>query len=191
MSGAFMGKVLRVNLSQGTMVTEPIRDNWAQQFLGGAGLATRYLYEEVPRGADPLGPANKLILMTGPLTGTASASASRYSVVARSPLTGIWGHANSGGTFGPALKRSGFDGVIFEGSLPSRYSLGSSTARPSCAMPVRCGARPFLTQRIGSKEPPRLVSRSPLSAQPAKTWCAMQPSSITNTARPGAAAWVP
>ena len=118
MSGAFMGKVLRVNLSQGTMVAEPIRDDWAQQFLGGAGLATRYLYEEVPRGADPLGPANKLILMTGPLTGTASASASRYSVVARSPLTGIWGHANSGGTFGPALKRSGFDGVIFEGISP-------------------------------------------------------------------------
>jgi aldehyde:ferredoxin oxidoreductase len=118
MSHAFMGKILRVNLSQGTTVAEPIRDDWAQQFLGGAGLATRYLYEEVPRGADPLGPANKLILMTGPLTGTASASASRYSVVARSPLTGIWGHANSGGTFGPALKQSGFDGVIFEGISP-------------------------------------------------------------------------
>ena len=118
MSYAFMGKILRVNLSQGTISAEPIRDDWAQRFLGGAGLATKYLYEEVPRGTNPLGPANKLIFMTGPLTGTTSASASRYSVVARSPLTGIWGHANSGGTFGPALKRSGFDGIIFEGVSP-------------------------------------------------------------------------
>jgi aldehyde:ferredoxin oxidoreductase len=114
-----MGKILRVSLSEGTVASEPIRDDWARQFLGGAGLATRYLYEEVPRGTDPLGPANELIFMTGPLTGTPSASASRYSVVARSPLTGIWGHANSGGTFGPALKRSGFDGVIFEGISPN------------------------------------------------------------------------
>jgi aldehyde:ferredoxin oxidoreductase len=118
MSHAFMGKILRVNLSQGTISVEPIRDDWAQQFLGGAGLATRYLYEEVSRGTDPLGPANKLIFMTGPLTGTTSASASRYSVVAKSPLTGIWGQANSGGTFGPALKRSGYDGIIFEGISP-------------------------------------------------------------------------
>ncbi len=118
MSHAFMGKILRVGLSEGTISAESIRDDWAQQFLGGAGLATRYLYEEVPRGADPLGPANKLIFMTGPLTGTTSASASRYSVVAKSPLTGIWGQANSGGTFGPALKRSGYDGIIFEGISP-------------------------------------------------------------------------
>jgi len=118
MSYAFMGKILRVDLPQGKITVEPTRDDWAQQFLGGAGLATKYLYEEVPQGADPLGPANKLIFMTGPLTGTSSPSASRYSVVARSPLTGIWGHANSGGTFGPALKRSGFDGIIFEGISP-------------------------------------------------------------------------
>jgi aldehyde:ferredoxin oxidoreductase len=88
------------------------------QFIGGAGLATRYLYDEVPPKTDALGSENKLIFMTGPLTGTASASASRYSVVAKSPLTGIWGHGNSGGSFGPALKRSGYDGIIFEGIAP-------------------------------------------------------------------------
>ena len=64
-------------------------------------------------------PENKLIFMAGLLTGTASPSASRYSVVARSPLTGIWGHANSGGEFGAALKRSGYDGIIFVGVSPS------------------------------------------------------------------------
>ena len=115
MANAFMGKILRVDLEEGTVTPEPIRMDWARQFLGGVGLATRYYYEQVPAGVDPLGPQNDLIFMTGPLTGTTSASASRYSVVAKSPQTGLWGQANSGGTFGPALKRSGYDGVIFEG----------------------------------------------------------------------------
>jgi aldehyde:ferredoxin oxidoreductase len=119
MSHAFMGQILRVNLSQGQVSQEPIREDWSKDFLGGSGLATRYLYDEVPTGADPLGPDNRLIFMTGLLTGTASASAGRYSVVAKSPLTGIWGHANSGGRFGPALKRSGYDGIIFEGISPA------------------------------------------------------------------------
>jgi aldehyde:ferredoxin oxidoreductase len=119
MSHAFTGKILRVNLSKGEITQEQIREDWAEKFLGGVGLATRYLYQEVPKGVDPYGPENKLIFMTGPLTGTASASASRYSVVSKSPLTGIWGHANSGGSFGPALKRSGYDGAIFEGIAPN------------------------------------------------------------------------
>jgi aldehyde:ferredoxin oxidoreductase len=115
MPNAFMGKILRVDLTERKIFEEEIRYDWAERFVGGAGLATRYLYQEVPPGADPLGAENRLIFMSGPLTGTASASASRYSVVAKSPLTGIWGHGNSGGSFGPALKRSGYDGIIFEG----------------------------------------------------------------------------
>jgi aldehyde:ferredoxin oxidoreductase len=118
MSHGFMGTILRVNLSKGSIEEEEIHSDWRRAYLGGAGLATRYLYEQVPRGTDPLGAQNALIFMTGPLTGTSSASASRYSVVAKSPLTGIWGHANSGGKFGPALKWSGYDGVIFEGISP-------------------------------------------------------------------------
>jgi aldehyde:ferredoxin oxidoreductase len=113
---AFMGKILRVNLSTGEVAVEDLREDWARKFIGGAGLATRYHYDEVPAGIDPLSPENKLIFMTGPLTGTASASASRYSVVAKSPQTGLWGQSNSGGSFGPALKRSGYDGIIFEGA---------------------------------------------------------------------------
>jgi aldehyde:ferredoxin oxidoreductase len=115
MAFGFMNKILRVNLTQGTTTIETIPEQWARDFLGGAGLATKFLYEEVPADIDPLGPENKLIFMTGPLTGTASASASRYSVVAKSPLTNIWGQGNSGGSFGPAMKRAGFDGFIFEG----------------------------------------------------------------------------
>jgi aldehyde:ferredoxin oxidoreductase len=119
MTYAFMGKVLFVDLTRGELQDEDTRLDWAKSFLGGSGLATRYLYELAPRGVDPLGPDNPLIFMTGPLTGTASASASRYSVVARSPQTGIWGQANSGGSFGPALKRSGYDGIIFQGISPT------------------------------------------------------------------------
>ena len=114
MQYGFMGQILRVDLSSGKIRTEETNQVWNRKYLGGAGLATRYLYDEVPVGTDPLGDENLLIFMTGPLTGTASASASRYSVVAKSPQTGIWGQANSGGSFGPALKRSGFDGIIIE-----------------------------------------------------------------------------
>ena len=106
MTDAFTGRILRVNLTRGSVQAEPTRLDWARDYLGGAGLATRYHFDEVPAGVDPLGPANHLIFMTGVLTGTPSASASRYSVVAKSPQTGIWGQANSGGTFGPVLKWS-------------------------------------------------------------------------------------
>jgi aldehyde:ferredoxin oxidoreductase len=115
MTNAFVGQILRVNLTSGAIRAEELNPQWARQTLGGAGLATRYLLELTSPGIDPLGAENVLIFMTGALTGTPSASASRYSVVAKSPQTGLWGQSNSGGFFGPALKWSGFDGVIFEG----------------------------------------------------------------------------
>jgi aldehyde:ferredoxin oxidoreductase len=118
MSNAFVGQILRVNLTTGAIRTEELNPVWARQTLGGAGLATRYLLELTPPGIEPLGARNVLIFMTGALTGTPSASASRYSVVAKSPQTNLWGQSNSGGFFGPALKWSGFDGVIFEGVSP-------------------------------------------------------------------------
>ncbi|MHA1977766.1 MAG: aldehyde ferredoxin oxidoreductase family protein [Candidatus Hodarchaeales archaeon] len=111
----YMGKILRVNLSTGNITEEVPDENDLKMFLGGAGLATKYLFDEVPKGIDALGPDNKLIFMTGPMTGTSSPSTGRYSVVAKSPLTGFWGQANSGGFWGRDFKRSGYDGVIFEG----------------------------------------------------------------------------
>jgi aldehyde:ferredoxin oxidoreductase len=118
MSDAFIGKILRVNLTTEVISTEILNPQWTRETLGGTGLATRYLLELTPAGIDPLGEDNVLIFMTGALTGTPSASASRYSVVAKSPQTGYWGQSNSGGFFGPALKWSGFDGIIFEGISP-------------------------------------------------------------------------
>jgi len=110
-----MGKILRVDLTNGKISEEFPDEETLKMYLGGAALSTWYLLKETKKGVDPLGPENKLIFMTGPLTGTPSPSTGRYSVVARSPLTGIWGQANSAGFWGRDLKRSGFDGVIFEG----------------------------------------------------------------------------
>ena len=83
--------------------------------MGARGLGTKYYCNEVDPKIDPLSPENKLIFMTGPLTGTAACSSGRYEVVSKAPLTGIIGAANSGGHFGPELKYAGYDGIIFEG----------------------------------------------------------------------------
>jgi len=114
----YMGKILRVNLTNGTITEEFPEEEILRKYLGGAGLATWYLINETEKGIDPLGPENKLIFMTGPLTGTQSPSAGRYSVVAKSPLTNLWGQANSAGFWAKDFKRSGFDGIIFEGISP-------------------------------------------------------------------------
>jgi len=111
----FMGKILRVNLTKGEISAESLREKDARMFLGGTGLAAKYMFDELKKGVDPLGEDNKLIYMTGPLTGTISPSSGRFSAVAKSPLTGLWGAANSGGRWGRDLKRSGFDGIIIEG----------------------------------------------------------------------------
>ena len=110
-----MGKILRVNLAEGKISEEEIPEEMAKKFLGGRGIASKYLFDEVKPGIAPLGPENKLIFMSGLLTGTPSPSAARYSVVAKSPLTNIWAQSNSGGRWGVDLKHSGFDGSIFEG----------------------------------------------------------------------------
>ena len=117
MSG-YMGKILRVNLTEGKITEEFPDEETLKMYLGGAGLATWYLFNEVPKGVDPLGAENKLMLFTGPLTGTTSPSTGRYTAVSKSPLTGIWGQASSGGKWGVDFKRSGFDGIIFEGISP-------------------------------------------------------------------------
>lgn len=110
-----MGKILRVNLTDKSIKQEALSEKDARRFLGGNGLATWYLFNELPRGVDPLGPENKIIYMSGPLTGTMSPSSGRFSAVTKSPLTGLWGSANSGGRWGLDLKRSGYDGIIIEG----------------------------------------------------------------------------
>ena len=108
-------KILRVDLSKGSCKSEPLNMEWAQQYLGQRGLATKYFVEEVDPKVDPLSAANKMIMATGPLTGTMASTGGRYSVITKGPLTGAIACSNSGGHFGAVLKMAGWDMVIFEG----------------------------------------------------------------------------
>jgi len=111
-------KILRVDLSNGTCMAEALNMAWANDYLGQRGLATKYLSEEVDPKCDPLGPDNKLIMVTGPLTGTMASTGGRYSVVTKSPLTGVVACSNSGGFIGAEMKNAGWDMIIFEGKSP-------------------------------------------------------------------------
>ena len=127
---AWQGKILRVNLSNGTCTPEPLNKQWAQEYLGQRGLATKYFCEEVDPKVDPLAPANKLIFATGPLTGTMASTSARYSVITKGPLTGAIACSNSGGYFGAELKNAGWDMVIFEGKSAKPVYLHVELAGP-------------------------------------------------------------
>jgi aldehyde:ferredoxin oxidoreductase len=115
MINGYMGKVLRVDLSTGLITTQTFSEATLRKYIGGSGLGTKILYEETDPATDPLGPENRLIFMTGPVVGTKAVNSGRHHVITRSPLTGILGESDSGGTFGAELKRAGFDGVVFTG----------------------------------------------------------------------------
>ncbi|WP_457558050.1 aldehyde ferredoxin oxidoreductase family protein [Candidatus Harpocratesius sp.] len=111
----YFGKILWINLSTHEIIEREIPEEWYHQYLGGYGLAVRILFEEIPVDADPLGPDNILAFMPGLLTGTTTPFTGRYMVCGKSPLSGGWGDSNSGGTFGPEIKKCGYDGIIFVG----------------------------------------------------------------------------
>jgi len=119
MIGGFTGKILRVDLTKKEVKIEDTNMQWARQYIGGQGLATRYFVDEVDPKIDPYSPENELIFAPGPLTGTNAPTASRYMVVTKSPLTGTITRSNSGGYFGARLKHSGFDMIIFKGKAES------------------------------------------------------------------------
>lgn len=113
---SWAGKILRVNLTAGTVTSEPLRMDWAKLYLGSRGLASKYLVEEIDPKVDPLSIDNKIIWATGPLTGTMASTGGRYTVVTKGPLTGAIACSNSGGYWGAELKFAGWDMVIFEGA---------------------------------------------------------------------------
>ena len=108
-------KILRVDLSKGTCTPEDLNMEWAKEYLGSRGLASKYLSEEIDPKCDALGPDNKLIMATGPLTGTMASTGGRYTVITKGPLTGAIACSNSGGYLGAEMKFAGWDMVIFEG----------------------------------------------------------------------------
>ena len=111
----YTGKLLRVNLTTGKAAPEALNMDWARDYLGGKGLSIKYLYEELKPGIDPLSEANKLILMTGPATGTIVPNSGKLAVAAKSPATGTILDCSIGGHFAAELKFAGYDAVIVEG----------------------------------------------------------------------------
>lgn len=112
------GKLLRVNLTTGQHRVEDIPDAWLHDYIGGRGVADRYLWEELDPTVDPLSPENKLIFATGPLTGTPVSCGARYMVVTKGPLTNAITTSNSGGHWGPELRFAGYDLLLLEGRAP-------------------------------------------------------------------------
>lgn len=90
MGDGYQGKILRVDLTNEKITTEPLNKEWAKQFIGGKGLGARYLFEELKPGTDPLSPDNILSIWTGPLVGTLTPLTGRYVLVTKSPLTGTF-----------------------------------------------------------------------------------------------------
>jgi len=111
----YADRILRVNLTRGNIKDLPYRRGWKEHYLGGRGLGVRIVYDLVNPAIDPLADGNVIVLAAGPLTGSGMPLGSRFSIVAKSPLTGTLASSSSGGFFGTGLKRAGIDAVVVEG----------------------------------------------------------------------------
>lgn len=111
----YAGNILRVDLSKKRVKKERLKKSMARKYLGGAGFASRILFDELKPCIEAFSKENKLVFFTGPLTGTLFPQCSRYVVAAKSPLTGVWGESHAAGFWGPELKFAGFDGIVIEG----------------------------------------------------------------------------
>jgi len=110
-----MGKMLMVDLSKGGLRDEVLDEQLCRQYIGGYGIGARIIFSRQKAGVDPLGPDNIFGILSGPFSGTPAVSGTRFTVVGKSPLTGGWGDANSGGYLGAHLKFAGYDAVFFAG----------------------------------------------------------------------------
>ncbi len=120
----YTGRILRVNLTTRETSENPLSETDAKNYLGGRGLAVKVLYSELKAGIDPLGPDNKLVYATGPLSATGFPLNSRWLVAAKSPLTGIYGESTCGGSFAVQLRKAGYDALVVEGRSTKPVYLG-------------------------------------------------------------------
>ncbi len=115
MGGGYAGKFLHVDLTNATCSDFTIDDATLKKCIGGSCLAAKLFLDRYPLDLDPLAPENPFMIMTGPMVGSGFPGTSRFTICAKSPQTGIWGESACGGTFGPDLKRAGYDGIVIEG----------------------------------------------------------------------------
>jgi aldehyde:ferredoxin oxidoreductase len=114
-TGGYVGRILRVDLTQERITIESFDDSILRKFIGGAGLGAKYLYDEVPPGVEWSDPENRLLFFSGPFGGTRYAGSGMIAVVSKGPMTNMAGSSQANGFFGTYLKFSGFDGVIVQG----------------------------------------------------------------------------
>jgi len=112
----FVGKLLIVDLTHNKISEEPLDEEIAKNYLGGAGYCSRYLFNKIDKDTDPLSPDNILMFMTGLFCGSNAPTSGRFVVCGKSPYTGLWGESNCGGFFGPELKKAGYDGIVITGA---------------------------------------------------------------------------
>lgn len=117
MTGIFghNGRILRADLSQGTLTTEQPPEEFYRTYFGGSGFVAYFLLQEVKPGTDPFSPDNRLVFASGPITGSPVGGCGRHDVGAKSPLTGGFGDSQSGGYWGSELKFAGFDAIVIQG----------------------------------------------------------------------------
>ncbi|MFW9802132.1 MAG: aldehyde ferredoxin oxidoreductase family protein [Candidatus Thorarchaeota archaeon] len=113
--GGYSGRILRVLLNEGEFKSDPLPTEWIRDYIGGDGFAAKLLYQEVPGRIDALSPKNKLLIATGPITGTLWPMSGRTVFVSKAALTGIWGESHVGGFLGAELKYAGYDMLVVEG----------------------------------------------------------------------------
>jgi len=109
------GHIIRIDLTSGKIVRERTDPQYMLKAIGGRGLNSLRLYEELKRDIDPLSPENMLLVAVGPLTGSLLSSSAYMTISGKSPLTGILGDSAAGGFFGPELKQAGYDQVVITG----------------------------------------------------------------------------
>jgi len=147
---SFRGKLLRIDLTTQEISNEPLNENIARDFLGGAGYACRYLYDLMDKDTEPLSPDNILMIMTGPLGGTFAPNTGRWVVCSKSPYTGFWGESNCGSWFGPEIKKAGYDGIIIMGASenPVYLEIKDETAKLKDASFLWGKGTFFTTQKL-------------------------------------------
>jgi aldehyde:ferredoxin oxidoreductase len=110
-----LGNILSVDLTAGKFESHPADESLLKRFIGGSGYGAFLLAQGLPHVLDPLDPASPLIFAAGPLTGTPVPTSGRHTIIARSPLSGLWGEASAGGTWGRELRRAGLLAIVVTG----------------------------------------------------------------------------
>ena len=113
-----MQPILKIDLTSGEISQQDLPAAWVNEYLGGASLAARLLYEHLRPELDPLSPQAPLLFLNGPLSGTSGPSVGRFVVCGRSPATRLWAESNCGGFWGPELRMAGWDGLWITGQAP-------------------------------------------------------------------------